>query len=126
MAVLADGWTWPHPAGQNHHFARYVKETHRLCGEANHRLADREFLAGDYSITDMSTYPCIAPYECQGQNLAHFPNVGHCFEAISKRPAVERAFFLTKMITSKPAVTEEFRKIRFGQTAETLRKNRAG
>jgi GST-like protein len=58
-------------AGQNHHFAtyaletipyaidRYVRETSRLYGVLNKRLADREYIAGDYSIADMACYPWI-------------------------------------------------------------------
>jgi glutathione S-transferase len=66
-------------AGQNNHFRnyavekipyaidRYVKETNRLYGVLNKRLADREFIAGDYSIADMASYPWIVPYERQGR-----------------------------------------------------------
>src|SRR5436190_5975114 len=54
-------------AGQTHHFRiyaqekipyaidRYVNETHRLYGVMNHRLADREFLAGEYSIAGIAS-----------------------------------------------------------------------
>ena len=123
-------------AGQNHHFSlyapekipyaieRYVKETNRLYGVADHRLADREFLAGDYSIADMATYPWIVPYERQGQNLAHFSNLKRWFEAIRARPAVERAYALGKDISVKPTITAESARILFGQTAETLRRSR--
>jgi GST-like protein len=123
-------------AGQNHHFSlyapekipyaieRYVKETNRLYGVADHRLADREFLAGDYSIADMAVYPWIVPYERQGQSLTHFPNLKRWFEAIRIRPAVERAYALARTISTRPTVSDESRKILFGQTAETLRKTR--
>ena len=72
-------------AGQNHHFAgyapekipyaieRYVNETNRLYGVLDRRLADRDFIAGDYSIADMACYPWIVPWERQGQNLDDFP-----------------------------------------------------
>jgi GST-like protein len=123
-------------AGQNHHFSlytpekipyaieRYVKETNRLYGVADHRLADRAYLAGDYSIADMATYPWIVPHERQGQNLAHFPNLKRWFEAIRARPAVERAYAVAKEVSTKPTVTADSAKILFGQTAETLRRNR--
>jgi GST-like protein len=74
-------------AGQNHHFnryaperipyaiERYVKETNRLYGVLDRRLADREFVAGDYSIADMAAYPWIVPHQAQGQDLADFPNL---------------------------------------------------
>src|ERR1700730_16346648 len=76
-------------AGQNHHFKqyapatlkyaieRYQNETNRLYGVLNKRLADRAFVAGDYSIADMAAYPWIVPHENQGQNLADFPHLEH-------------------------------------------------
>src|SRR3569623_117028 len=74
-------------AGQNHHFSayapeklpyainRYVNETNRLYGVLNKRLADRDFIAGDYSIADMASYPWIVPYERQQQKLEDFPHL---------------------------------------------------
>ena len=68
MAVLADGRAGPHgraeppfsgyaPERIPYAIERYVKETNRLYGVLNKRLADREFVAGDYSIADMAAYP---------------------------------------------------------------------
>lgn len=121
-------------AGQNHHFSqyapekipyaieRYVKETNRLYGVMNKRLADRPFLAGDYSIADIASYPWIVPYERQGQKLEDFPHLKRWFEAIAARPATVRAYDLAKSINTAPSVNEESRKILFGQTAQTLDK----
>jgi GST-like protein len=118
-------------AGQNHHFSRYapekipyaidryVKETNRLYGVLNKRLADREFIADAYSIADMAAYPWIVPYEAQGQNLDDFPHLQRWFEAIKNRPATLRAYALGEAINVNPTVTEESRKILFGQTAQT-------
>ncbi|MGH7784388.1 MAG: glutathione S-transferase N-terminal domain-containing protein, partial [Candidatus Binatia bacterium] len=90
--------------GQNHHFNgyapekipytidRYLKETERLYGVLDERLADREFVAGAYSITDIAAYPWIVPHERQGQNLDDFANVKRWFETIQRRPAVQRAY----------------------------------
>jgi GST-like protein len=122
-------------AGQNHHFAhyapekipyaidRYVKETNRLYGVMNKRLADRDFLAGAYSIADMACYPWIVPYERQGQDLAQFPHLKRWFEAIQARPATIRAYDRAKEINpSPPAVMDEAqRKVLFGQTASIVR-----
>jgi GSH-dependent disulfide-bond oxidoreductase len=47
----------------------YVNETNRLYGVLYKRLADRAFVAGDYSIADMAIYPWILPHENQGQKL---------------------------------------------------------
>jgi GST-like protein len=116
-------------AGQNHHFVtyapekipyameRYIKETNRLYGVLNKRLADREFIAGDYSIADMACYPWIVPYERQQQNLNDFPHLKRWFETIAARPAVVRAYELAGVFNTEPTVTPESRAILFGQTA---------
>jgi len=99
-------------AGQNHHFSRYapekipyaidryVKETGRLYGVLNKRLADREFVAGAYSIADMAAYPWVVPHEAQGQLLSDFPHVKRWFEAIKARPATVRAYELAPTFTN--------------------------
>lgn len=91
-------------AGQTHHFLqfapepvpyaidRYVKENARLYGVLDRRLADREYIAGDYSIADIATYPWIVPHQRQRQNLDDFPNIKRWFEAIQTRPATKRAY----------------------------------
>ncbi|MDV2999561.1 MAG: Disulfide-bond oxidoreductase YfcG [Chroococcopsis gigantea SAG 12.99] len=121
-------------AGQNHHFSqyapekipyaidRYVKETNRLYGVLNRRLEGREYIAGEYSIADMACYPWIVPHERQGQNLAHFPSLQRWFESMGARPAVIRAYEKAASYDSTPTVTEESRKILFGQTARTIDK----
>ena len=116
-------------AGQNHHFVqyaperipyainRYVNETNRLYGVLNKRLADREFVAGDYSIADMASYPWIVPHRRQQQNLDDFPHLKRWFETIRARPAVQRAYALAETINATPVVTEQSRALLFGQTA---------
>lgn len=120
-------------AGQNHHFTqyapekipyaieRYTKETARLYAVLNKRLADREFIAGDYSIADMASYPWIVPHERQGQNLDDFPNLKRWFAAIRERPATQRAYALAKQINPAPVVNEDAKRILFGQDATTVR-----
>ncbi|MBO3276351.1 glutathione S-transferase N-terminal domain-containing protein [Pseudomonas schmalbachii] len=98
-------------AGQNHHFNRfapekipyaidrYVKETARLYGVLDKRLAGRAFVAGDdYSIADMAIYPWIVPYQWQSQDLDDFLNVKRWFESIKARPATVRAYDLANAI----------------------------
>jgi GSH-dependent disulfide-bond oxidoreductase len=121
-------------AGQNHHFSlyapekipyaidRYVKETNRLYAVLDKRLADREFVAGAYSIADMASYPWIVPYERQGQKLEDFPNLKRWFEAIRARPATQRAYARAKEFQTVPATDPAARKILFGQTAEVVRR----
>ncbi len=123
-------------AGQNHHFARYApekvpyaierytKETNRLYGVLNKRLADRAFIAGIYSIADMAAYPWVVPHELQGQNLTDFPNLKRWFEAIKARPATVRAYELAPTFTNNnPLTTDEAKKVLFGQTAQSIGKN---
>ncbi|SDH74033.1 glutathione binding-like protein [Propionivibrio dicarboxylicus] len=117
-------------AGQNHHFGlyapekipysidRYVKETNRLYGVLNRRLADREFIAGaEYSIADMAAYPWIVPWKRQQQNIDDFPHLKRWFEAVLGRPAVGRAYRLAEEINIAPTVTEASRALLFGQSA---------
>jgi GST-like protein len=116
-------------AGQNHHFVqyapekipyameRYIKETSRLYGVLNKRLADRDFIAGEYSIADMAAYPWIVPYERQKQDIEEFPHLKRWFLAIQARPAVKRAYALAKEINQQPTVTPESRAHLFGQAA---------
>ncbi len=120
-------------AGQNHHFSqyapeklsyaidRYVNETNRLYGVLNKRLADRPFVAGDYSIADMAAYPWIVPHERQGQKLEDFPHLKRWFEEIKARPATVRAYDRAKAINTQPTMSEDARKVLFGQTAANIR-----
>src|SRR6516164_4665701 len=121
-------------AGQNHHYSnyapekipyaieRYVKETNRLYGVLDKRLADRPLIAGAYSIADMATYPWIVPYERQGQRLEDFPHVKRWLESVRSRPAVVRAYAKAKEINPSQAGirTAEERAILFGQTAASV------
>ncbi|MGB6660987.1 MAG: glutathione binding-like protein [Xanthobacteraceae bacterium] len=117
-------------AAQNHHFSqyapekipyaieRYVKETNRLYGVLNKQLAQHEFVAGrTYSIADIATYPWIVPHERQRQRLEDFPNLKRWFKAMLARPAVVRAYARAKDINTEPTVSEDSKKILFGQTA---------
>ena len=94
-------------AGQTHHFRqyapamikdqrqiaygvrRYTDETNRLYGVLDARLADRDYVAGDYSIADMAIWPWILP-EAQGQDLAEFPHLKAWVERVGAREAVIR------------------------------------
>jgi GST-like protein len=117
-------------AGQNHHFNlyapeklpyaidRYVKETNRLYGVMDRRLAEVPFLAGEeYTIADIASYPWIVPWKQQQQVLDDFPNLRRWFEAIRARPATKRAYEKGQPFSARPAVTEDGKKILFGQTA---------
>jgi GST-like protein len=68
----------------------------------------------------MATYPWIVPHERQGQKLESFPHLKRWFESIKARPAVVRAYAKAKKINTQPTVTEESKKILFGQTATAV------
>jgi GST-like protein len=121
-------------AGQNHHFVqyapekipyamnRYVNETNRLYGVLDRRLAGWDYIAGEYSIADMACYPWIVPHERQQQNLDEFSNVKSWFERVRVRPATMRAYQKGEPYMNRPAVTEEGKKILFGQTAADIKR----
>ena len=88
--------------GQAHHFRRYApeklqyaidrytNEAHRIYGVVDKRVAEVPYLAGEYSIADMATYPWLRLYKMQGQDLADFPHLKRWFDAIEARPGVQR------------------------------------
>jgi len=119
-------------AGQAHHFRqyapekieyginRYTNEVNRLYGVMNKRLADRDYLAGDYSIADMASIGWVRPYENQGQDLDDFPNLKRWFQAVLARPAVQRGIEVGKEERARQASLaedKEAQKILFGQRA---------
>jgi GST-like protein len=122
-------------AGQNHHFGayapekipyainRYVNETNRLYGVMDRRLAGCPFLAGaDYSIADMAAYPWVVPWKRQQQNLDDFASLRRWFDSIRERPATLRAYAKGEPYSAQPAVTEDGKKLLFGQTAASIAK----
>lgn len=90
--------------GQVHHFvkfnpgkstyaeARYTKEALRLWRVLDRRLANVEYVAGDYSIADIAIWPWISRFEWQTVTFDHYPNVKRWYVAIAARPAVQRAW----------------------------------
>ena len=118
-------------AGQNHHFnryapeqipyaqKRYIDETNRLYGVLDRQLAGKPFVGGEaYSIADMAIYPWIVPYEAQSQNLDDFAHVKRWFDAVAARPGTVRAYAKGEEVRpGNPAMTDEQKKVLFGQTA---------
>jgi GST-like protein len=94
---------------------RYSDEVNRLYGVMDIRLKDRDFLAGEYSIADMASWPWVVAYERLGQDLNEFPNLKRWFETIKARPAVERGFAVGRELRQE--MSEEAKKILFGQRA---------
>jgi GST-like protein len=128
-------------AGQAHHFRqyaaslisdqrqlayganRYTNEVNRLYGVLNKRLADRDYVAGDYSIADMAIWPWVVPWKNQGQDLTEFPHLKAWFERVEARPGVARGMAvgenLRRNLAASSKEAEASRKVLFGQTART-------
>jgi GSH-dependent disulfide-bond oxidoreductase len=98
---------------------RYTRETHRLYGVLDRRLADRAFIAGEFSIADIACYPWIVPHEAHGQNLDDFPNVKRWFDTIAARPATLRTYEGVENVYApkQQAISDEERRVLFGQGA---------
>lgn len=100
--------------GQVHHFVkynpgkapyaeeRYSKEATRLYGVLDRRLANREFVADEYSIADIAIWPWISRFEWQQIDMAQYPNVKRWYETIARRPAVQRGYKVPKDVGEIP------------------------
>ncbi len=87
--------------GQAHHFRvyasekieyaikRYTDEATRLYQVLETRLEGRGYVAGDYSIADISLFTWVRPRKMQGQDLANYPNIQRWYNSIKARPAVQ-------------------------------------
>jgi GSH-dependent disulfide-bond oxidoreductase len=117
-------------AGQLNHFLRYARETlpyaikryedevNRLYGVMNKRLADREFLAGRYSIADMACIGWVNLWERQNQNIDDFPHLKRWLETLKARPAVERGRKLGLELREKVDMKDpNIQAVLFGQRA---------
>jgi GST-like protein len=99
--------------GQAHHFRifakekvpygieRFTTEATRLYGVLDRRLADRPFLAGEYSIADIATVGWAKMWERQGQSIDDFPHVKRWLDTVLARPAVKRGLALSPEDTSR-------------------------
>jgi GSH-dependent disulfide-bond oxidoreductase len=94
---------------------RYTDEVNRLYGVMNTGLADREYLAGAYSIADMASWPWVVPYERMGQNLNDFPHMKRWFDTMKARPGVDRGYAVGSELRQE--MSEEAKKVLFGQRA---------
>jgi GSH-dependent disulfide-bond oxidoreductase len=105
---------------------RYSNEVSRLLGVLNRRLENRAFVAGDYSIADMATYPWVTMSGMLGEDLAAFPHVQAWVDRMAARPAVQKGMGSTAHLGAPPPRrgTEEhriFAQSLFGQTDASVR-----
>jgi len=116
-------------AGQAHHFRKYAperipyamdryrNEVSRLYGVLNRRLADRDYVAGPYSIADMAIWPWAQGWEAQEQDIAEFPHMKAWLDRIWARPAVQTGRKLGEEKRMNLADDKEAQKVLFGQKA---------
>lgn len=100
--------------GQAHHFLRYnagvapyaeeryANEARRLYKVLDTRLTTREYLADEYSIADIATWPWISRYEWQGIDWADFPHLKRWYLAIAARPQVQRGYHVPMYVNDIP------------------------
>jgi GSH-dependent disulfide-bond oxidoreductase len=105
--------------GQAHHFRRYApeklpyaidrytNEAERIYGVIDKRLGEAPYLAGEYSIADMATYPWLRAHNWQGQKLEDFPNLKKWYDAIEARPAVQRGCAVLNEVLEKQQGTPD-------------------
>ncbi|WP_428309725.1 glutathione S-transferase family protein [Hydrocarboniphaga sp.] len=91
--------------GNDYSLRRYRNEALRLYALLDERLADRRFLAGDYGLADIATWPWLAYLERHGQSWAQYPNLRRWHDAIALRPAVTRALEAIARIEKDDAAT---------------------
>jgi GST-like protein len=121
-------------AGQAHHFlsyaprmeppndlpyakARYRNEVGRLYGVLDRRLADRDYVAGDYSIADMAIWPWASLWKGQEQEIERFPRMAAWLERIGARPAVAAGRAVAAEHRRNVATDRRAQEVLFGQRA---------
>ena len=117
-------------AGECHHFRlyaadrplyaveRFTNEINRLYGVMNRRLADRDFLAGRYSIADMACVGWARAWKRQGQDIEEFPHLKRWLDRVLARPAVDRAIHIRVEAASQVDIRDpKVRAVLFGQRA---------
>ena len=112
--------------GQAHHFRkyapekipyaieRYTKEAARLYCVLDRRLGESEYLAGDYSIADIATFPWTRWHDMHGQKLEDFPNVGRWYNAIDERPGVKRGMKVPRKMETDWSEDKDAWNVMFG------------
>jgi len=106
--------------GNEYARTRYANEYDRCLGVLDRRLAGREFILGEYSITDMACWPWVLSYRVFGQPLDPFPDLRRWHETMKARPAVRAGVDLGKELRRSEAPDAAAREILFNQTAASI------
>jgi GST-like protein len=92
---------------------RFTREAERLLGVLDERLADREYVAAEYSIAHMAIYPWVRQ---RIERFEGFANVERWVRTVANRPATIRAYEKGAAINSVPTITEDPKALLFGLT----------
>ena len=110
------------PGDHSYSEKRYKNEYDRLLGVMDMVLEEREFLAGDYSIADMASFPWVTAYKRYEVDLDSFKNVRRWFDAIKSRPAVRKGMDVGKENRNfGKGISKESLKTMFGQDSKTIK-----
>ena len=114
------------PGDHSYSEKRYKNEYDRLLGVMNNVLESREYLAGNYSIADMASFPWVTAYKRYEVDLDSFSNVRRWFDDIKNRPAVRRGIDVGKEARSfGKKQTKESLDMMFNQTSSSIKKSAA-
>ena len=104
----------PEPIG--YALERYGNEVHRVYRVLDERLAGREFIADEFSMADIICWPWVHLRGHHGVELDEFPGIARWYEALAKRPGVERGIAAgAELVSGENVIDEEARKNLFGQ-----------
>lgn len=99
---------------------RYANEYDRLFAVMDVRLRDRKFLAREYSIADIASFPWVMPYERLGNDLGKFSNLRRWFDVLKERPAVRKGVDLGSDWKADERRSDAAKSIMFGQNSQTV------
>ena len=110
------------PGDHSYSEKRYKNEYDRLLGVMDMVLEERDYLAGDYSIADMASFPWITAYKRYEVNLDTFKNVRRWFDEIKSRPAVRKGMDVGKENRNfGKGISKESLKTMFGQDSKSIK-----
>ena len=111
------------PGDHSYSEKRYKNEYDRLLGVMDNILSEREYLAGDYSVADMASFPWVTAYKRYEVDLNKFKEVRRWFDTMKNRPAVRKGMDVGKderTFAQKP--TKESLKMMFQQDSDSIAK----
>ena len=110
------------PGDHSYSERRYKNEYDRLLGVMDFVLNEKDFLAGEYSIADIASFPWITAYKRYEVDLDKFPNVRRWFDNIKNRPAVRKGIDVGKEQRNfGKGITKESLGNMFNQTAKSVK-----